>query len=160
LGLRTSDEARILLVEDNLGDILLLNEAFKEGGVVAELKVVGNGEEALEFLQGKGKYEGEEQPDLILLDLNLPRMDGRTLLRRIKTTPEFRSIPVIVLSSSNLPTDIRESYDMAASCYIVKPKDLGGFFEVGKNLRDFWLRQVVFPSRVHGGGSAGGEKVG
>ena len=160
MGLQPSDEARILLVEDNLGDILLLNEAFKEGGIAAELKVVGNGEEALEFLRGEGKYEGEHLPDLILLDLNLPRMDGRTLLRRLKSAPDLRSIPVIVLSSSNLPTDIRESYDMAASCYIVKPKDLGGFFEIGKNLRDFWLSQVVFPSRIGKEGRSGGERAG
>src|SRR5581483_288212 len=94
-------ELRILAVEDNLGDILLLTEAFKEGNIPVQMNVVGNGEEALEFLRGERKYAEAARPDLILLDLNLPRMDGRALLRRLKSDPFLKSLPVIVLSSSN-----------------------------------------------------------
>src|SRR5580658_6811373 len=103
----------ILLVEDNLGDILLLMEAFKESGVKANLKVVGDGEEAMKYLE-IGLHPEMRTPDFILLDLNLPRMDGRAFLRQVKGEERFRSIPVIVLSSSRLESDVRESYDMNA----------------------------------------------
>ena len=144
------DDVHILAVEDNLGDILLLTEAFKENQIRAKMKVVSNGEEAMAYLQGSEKYEGAPMPDLVLLDLNLPRMDGRTLLRRLKSDPALKSLPVIVLSSSSLETDIREAYDMNASCYIVKPPDLEGFFNVAKNLKEFWFSQVRLPSRPPG----------
>jgi chemotaxis family two-component system response regulator Rcp1 len=144
------DGLRILAVEDNPGDVLLLTEAFKEGRIRAQLNVVTNGEEALDYLQGTGRHAEARIPDLILLDLNLPRMDGRALLRRLKSDPAFQSLPVIVLSSSSLATDIREAYDMNASCYIVKPSDLDGFFKVANSLRDFWFSQVRLPSRPEG----------
>lgn len=145
------DDVQILAVEDNLGDILLLTEAFKESKITAKMKVVTNGEEALDYLRGGEKYAGSPMPDLILLDLNLPRMDGRVLLRRLKSDPVLKSLPVIVLSSSSLETDVREAYDMNASCYIVKPSDLEGFFKVAKSLKEFWLSQVRLPPRPPSG---------
>lgn len=156
---RSADDIHILAVEDNLGDIVLLTEAFKESQIRAQMKVVSNGEEALAYLQGSEKYEDVPAPDLILLDLNLPRMDGRAFLRRLKGDPDLKSLPVIVLSSSSLETDVREAYDMNASCYIVKPSDLEGFFKVAKNLKEFWLTQVRLPSRAPGerGQERGGE---
>jgi CheY-like chemotaxis protein len=141
------ENIQILAVEDNLGDVLLLTEAFKESQIGAKMNVVTNGEEAMDYLQGEEKYAGAPMPDLILLDLNLPRMDGRVLLRRLKSDPTLKSIPVIVLSSSSLETDIREAYDMNASCYIVKPSDLEGFFKVSKSLKEFWFSQVRLPPR-------------
>jgi chemotaxis family two-component system response regulator Rcp1 len=137
----------VLLVEDNLGDILLLMEAFKESGVKANLKVVGDGEEAMKYLE-IGLHPEMRTPDFILLDLNLPRMDGRAFLRQVKGEERFRSIPVIVLSSSRLESDVRESYDMNASCYIPKPIDIHGFLRAVKSLNDFWMGQVQLPSQA------------
>jgi CheY-like chemotaxis protein len=147
MAFKRNEPLNILMVEDNLGDILLLNEAFKEGQVTAKMSVVSDGEEALIYLRRGGKYAGMPVPDLILLDLNLPRMDGRTFLRRVKEDPMFRSLPVIVLSSSNLESDVREAYDMSASCYLVKPSDLEGFQKISKFLREFWEGLVRFPAR-------------
>jgi two-component system, chemotaxis family, response regulator Rcp1 len=146
--LNRGNSREILLVEDNLGDILLLVQAFKESGVRATLKVVGDGEEALRYLNQEGQYSEVRTPDFILLDLNLPRMDGRAFLREIKSEERFKSIPVIVLSSSRLESDVRESYDMSASCYIPKPFDLHGFLRAVKSLNDFWMGHVQLPSKA------------
>ncbi len=128
-----------------MGDVVLLTEAFKESQIKAKMKVVTTGEEAMDYLKGGEKRGDDPMPDLILLDLNLPRMDGRALLRRLKSDPVLKSLPIIVLSSSSLETDIREVYDMNANCYIVKPSDLEGFFKVAKSLKEFWLSQVRLP---------------
>jgi chemotaxis family two-component system response regulator Rcp1 len=141
----------ILLVEDNLGDILLLMEAFRESGVKANLKVVGDGEEAMKYLHREGPYAETRAPDFILLDLNLPRMDGRAFLRQMKGEERLRSIPVIVLSSSRLESDVRESYDMNASCYIPKPIDIHGFLRAVKSLNDFWMGHVQLPTQAGNG---------
>jgi len=139
--------AEILLVEDNPADILLIKEAFKENRLRTILNVVSDGEEALDYLNQKGKHTDAKTPDFILLDLNLPRMDGRTFLGRIKRENLFKSIPVIVLTSSRSDLDIREVYELNANCYIVKPSDLDGYIETVKKVQDFWMTLVLLPPR-------------
>jgi CheY-like chemotaxis protein len=136
----------ILLVEDDPGDVLLITEGFKENRTLAHLIVVGDGEEAIDYLDQKGKYSDAKAPDFIILDLNLPRMDGRDFLRRIKNEKLFKLIPVIVLTSSRSDLDIREVYELNAACYIVKPADLDGYTEAVKKIQDFWITLVQLPT--------------
>ena len=135
----------ILLVEDNPGDVRLTREALKEGKVLNTLNVVGDGVEALEFLNHEGKYATSAHPDIILLDLNLPRMDGRELLGRIKSNPNLRRIPVVILTTSKAEEDIIKSYDLHANCYITKPVDLDQFITVVKSVEEFWFTIVKLP---------------
>jgi two-component system, chemotaxis family, response regulator Rcp1 len=135
----------ILLVEDNPADVLLITEAFKENRTLVHLNFVGDGEEAVDFLNRKGKYVGAKTPDLILLDLNLPRMDGKSFLKRLKPEGLFKSIPIIVLTSSKSDLDIREVYEMNANSYIVKPIDLDGYIETAKKIHDFWMTLAQLP---------------
>jgi two-component system, chemotaxis family, response regulator Rcp1 len=135
----------ILLVEDNLGDVRLTREALKEGKVLNTLHVVGDGIEALEFLRHEGQYARASHPDIILLDLNLPRMDGRELLAEIKSDLNLRRIPVVILTTSKAEEDIIKSYDLHANCYITKPVDLDQFFVVVKSVEEFWFTIVKLP---------------
>ena len=135
----------IFLVEDNPGDVRLTQEAFKEGKVRNNLSVVEDGLEALAFLRREGKYVGAPRPDLILLDLNLPRMDGRTVLAPIKEDPNTKSIPVIILTTSKAEEDIVRTYNLHANCYITKPVDLDQFIRVVRCIEDFWLTIVKLP---------------
>jgi len=135
----------ILLVEDNPGDVRLTEEALKEGKVLNNLSVVGDGVEALDFLNRKGKYADAPRPDLILLDLNLPKRNGREVLAKIKQDPNLRRIPVVVLTISKDKKDILKSYDLHANCYITKPVDLNQFMAIVKSIEDFWLTIVKFP---------------
>lgn len=135
----------ILLVEDNPGDVRLTLEAFKEGKMVNNLSVVGDGVEAMAFLRREGKYAGVPKPDLILLDLNMPKKDGREVLAEIKEDPNLRHIPVIVLTTSKAEQDILKSYDLHANCYITKPVNLDQFYAVVKSVKDFWLSIVKLP---------------
>ncbi len=135
----------ILLVEDNPGDVRLTLEAFKEGKILNRLSVVGDGVEAMAFLRREGNYSNVPRPDLILLDLNMPRKDGREVLAEIKKDPELRRIPVIILTTSQAEQDILKSYDLHANCYITKPVDLDQFNTVVKNIQDFWLTVVKLP---------------
>jgi two-component system, chemotaxis family, response regulator Rcp1 len=137
---------QILLIEDNPGDVLLTKEALTEGKVANNLAVAIDGEEALAFLRREGKYEGAIRPDLILLDLNLPRKDGREVLAEIKDDPDLRRIPVVVLTTSNAEQDILKTYDLHANCYIRKPVDLQQFLQVIRAIDDFWLTIVRLPS--------------
>lgn len=135
----------ILLVEDNPGDVRLTREAFSEGKVGNNLNVVYDGEEAMDYLQQKDKYANASRPDLILLDLNLPKLDGRQVLEKIKESAELRSIPVVVLTTSKAEEDIIRTYNLHANCYITKPVDLEQFIRVVRSIEDFWLTIVKLP---------------
>jgi CheY-like chemotaxis protein len=136
----------ILLVEDNPGDVLLTKEALKEGKVRNNLSVVGDGVEALKYLRKEGQYAEAEPPDIILLDLNMPRMDGRELLSLIKSDDMLQRIPVVVLTTSSAEEDILQTYDLHANCYISKPVDLTQFIKVVKQIEGFWFTIVKLPS--------------
>jgi two-component system, chemotaxis family, response regulator Rcp1 len=135
----------ILLVEDNPGDARLTKEAFRESKLRNNLHVCADGLEALDFLRERGKYAGAARPDLILLDLNLPKKDGREVLADIKADPKLKSIPVVVLTTSQAEQDILKSYDLHANCYICKPVDLAQFVHVVNNIKDFWFEIVKLP---------------
>jgi two-component system response regulator len=137
----------ILLVEDNPADVRLTVETLKEEKIYNILLVVGDGEEALAFLRQQGKYSNAVRPDLILLDLNLPKLDGRQVLKEIKTDDKLKSIPVVVLTVSTSEVDILKSYNLHANCYITKPVDLGQFSKVAKAVQNFWLTIVKLPPK-------------
>jgi CheY-like chemotaxis protein/two-component sensor histidine kinase len=137
----------VLLVEDNPGDVRLTREALKEGKVHNNLHVAPDGVEALAFLRREGRYADAVRPDLILLDLNLPRKGGREVLEEIKGDPSLRHIPVVILTSSSAEQDIARAYDLHANCYISKPVDLDQFIMVVKSIEDFWFTVVKLPSR-------------
>ena len=136
----------ILLVEDNPGDVRLTQEAFKDGKMLNKLHVAEDGMEALAFLKREGKYTGAPRPELILLDLNLPRKDGRDVLAEIKVDRDLKRIPVVILTTSRSEEDILRSYDLNANCYITKPVELDKFIEVVKAIEDFWLTIVKLPT--------------
>ncbi|OJH37435.1 response regulator [Cystobacter ferrugineus] len=135
----------ILLVEDNPGDVRLTIEALKEGKVSNRLSVARDGVEALAFLRREGPHANAPRPDLILLDLNLPRRDGREVLADIKADARLRRIPVVVLTTSKAEEDILRTYDLHANCYINKPVDLDQFISVVRSIDDFWLSVVRLP---------------
>lgn len=135
----------ILLVEDNPGDVRLTQEILKEGKVNNHLNVASDGIEALAFLHRQGKYETAPRPDLILLDLNLPRKDGREVLTDIKQDEILRRIPVVILTTSQAEEDILRTYELHGNCYITKPVDLEQFIRVIKSIEDFWLTIVKLP---------------
>ena len=136
----------ILLVEDNPGDVRLTREALKEGKIHVHLSVASDGEQALAFLRRQGPHAAAPRPDLILLDLNLPRKGGREVLAEIKADAPLRRIPVVVLTSSQAEQDILASYDLNANCYITKPVDLDQFLGVVKSIEHFWLQVVKLPA--------------
>jgi CheY-like chemotaxis protein len=139
----------ILLVEDNPGDERLTREALKEGKVYSNLHWVKDGVEAMEFLQQKGKYKDAPRPDIILLDLNLPKKDGREVLQDIKSDENLRRIPVVVLTTSKAEEDVLRSYNRHANCYVTKPVDLEKFIVVVKSIDVFWLTVVTLPPNGH-----------
>jgi two-component system, chemotaxis family, response regulator Rcp1 len=141
----------ILLVEDNPGDADLAREALDGGKIKNNLFVVGDGEAAMDFLYKAGPYADMPRPDLILLDLNLPRKDGREVLADIKANKELKRIPVVILTTSKSEEDVLKSYNLHANCYITKPIDLNQFIKVVRCIEDFWLSIVVLPPN-------GGEK--
>jgi CheY-like chemotaxis protein len=138
----------ILLVEDNPGDVRLTKEALKEGKVLNKLHTVEDGMEALAFLNQEGKYADVPRPELILLDLNLPKKDGRDVLAEIKSNGDLKRIPVVVLTTSRSEEDILKSYDLNANCYITKPVDLDQFISVVRSINEFWLSIVKLPGEV------------
>jgi chemotaxis family two-component system response regulator Rcp1 len=136
----------ILLVEDNPGDVRLTQEALKESKVTNNLSVAEDGVEALAFLKQEGQYANAPRPDLLLLDLNLPKKDGRELLEEIKADDNLKRIPVVVLTTSKAEEDILRMYDQHANCYITKPIDFDQFIDVVKSIEDFWLTIVKLPT--------------
>jgi len=138
----------VLLVEDSVGDVRLTREAFKDAKVHINLHVAVDGAQAMDFLQRQGDYANVPRPDLILLDLNLPKKDGRQVLKEIKESPTLGSIPVVILTTSASEADILRSYRLHANCYITKPVNLEGFLEVVKSIDNFWLSVVKLPREV------------
>jgi CheY-like chemotaxis protein len=135
----------ILLVEDNPGDVRLTREVLKEGRIHNTLNVANDGVEALDFLHRRGAYADTKPQDLILLDLNLPKMNGREVLAAIKKDPDLKHIPVVVLTTSSAEEDVLSAYDLHANCYITKPVDLDQFVKVVQSIEDFWLSIVRLP---------------
>ncbi|WHZ13997.1 MAG: Two-component transcriptional response regulator, LuxR family [Nitrospira sp.] len=136
----------ILLVEDNPGDVRLTREALKEAKVINNLNVIKDGMEALAYLRKEGPYAAAPRPHLILLDLNLPKRDGREVLATIKADEALKRIPVVVLTTSQDEQDVLKSYNLHANCYITKPVDLDQFIRVVRSIEDFWLGIVVLPA--------------
>jgi CheY-like chemotaxis protein len=144
-GKRQGRAVEVLLVEDNPGDVRLTQEAFKDGRVYVNLTVAGDGVEAMEILRREGVYASKPRPDLILLDLNLPRKNGREVLEEIKADEELKRIPVIVMTTSKAEQDIYRAYNLNANCYVTKPVDLDDFLNVVRSIEDFWLTIVTLP---------------
>lgn len=137
----------ILMVEDNPADARLTAEAFRDAKVLNHMTVVGDGEAAMDYLHRRGRYATASRPDLILLDLNLPKKDGREVLAEIKSDPDLRRIPVVVLTTSDDQRDILRAYDLHVNAYITKPVDLDQFMRIVEAVEDFWLSVVKLPSR-------------
>lgn len=142
------NEIQILLVEDNEGDILLTLEAFKELKVRNTVAVVKDGVEAIDFLKRKGEYAGSRSPDLILLDINMPRLNGIEVLDFIKRDEKLRKIPVVMLTTSSSESDITECYEKSANCFITKPLDFGRFLSVVQSIESFWFTIAQLPKTV------------
>jgi two-component system, chemotaxis family, response regulator Rcp1 len=136
---------QVLLVEDSAGDVRLTREAFQDAKVHIDLHVASDGAEAMAFLRHEGKHADAPRPDLILLDLNLPKKDGRAVLTEIKQDPSLQTIPVVILTTSASEEDVLKSYMLHANCYITKPVDLEGFLKVVKSIDNFWLTVVKLP---------------
>ena len=135
----------ILLVEDNAADVRLTAEAFKDSNVAHRLRSVRDGLEAMRYLQKSGEFRDALRPDVVLLDLNLPRKDGRQVLAEMKADPELRRIPVVVLTTSQADADLRDAYDLHANCYMTKPIEFDRFVTLIRQIRDFWLTAVCLP---------------
>ncbi len=146
-------QAEILLVEDNPADVLMTRSAFEDFKITNTLHVVEDGADALEFLRGQGNFAGAPRPDLIMLDLNLPRKNGREVLAEIKADPALRNIPVVVLTTSKSEQDVLQSYELHANCYIVKPVGFKNFVEAIKSIKNYWFSLVTLPSEVENGHS-------
>jgi len=136
----------ILLVEDSPADILLTREAFEESRIINTLHVVEDGVQAMDFLYKRGAHASAPRPDLILLDLNLPRKNGREVLAEIKADPDLRKIPIVVLTTSSADEDILRAYDLNANCYVVKPVGFENFMGAMQSIRHFWFSVVTLPS--------------
>ncbi len=137
----------ILVVEDNAGDARLIREVLNYNKIINSLSIVNDGVEALDFLHNRGKYKNEHKPDLIILDLNLPKKDGREVLSEIKNDDNLKHIPVVVMTISQAEEDILKSYNLHANCYITKPIDLDQFIDVVRSIEDFWFSIVKLPPR-------------
>ncbi|MDL1975098.1 MAG: response regulator [Deltaproteobacteria bacterium] len=142
---KTVEPLELLLVEDNPGDVRLTEEALREGRVYNKIHVVDDGVEALAFLRREGRYADARRPDIILLDLNLPKKDGREVLEEIKSDKALKRIPVVVLTTSEAEQDILRVYNLHANCYVTKPLDLDQFMSVVKSIENFWLTVVKLP---------------
>jgi chemotaxis family two-component system response regulator Rcp1 len=139
------EPVEILLAEDNPGDVKLTRKALEKGRLANNLHVVNDGVETMQFLRGEDEYEGRPRPDLVLLDLNMPRKDGRDVLHEIKKSDDLKRIPVVVLTSSEAEEDVIRSYELHANAYLTKPVDFSGFIDVVGKLEEFWLQVVKLP---------------
>jgi len=147
---RAAPPVEILLVEDNPADVRLTREALKEGKVYSNLHWVKDGVEALEFLRNAGRHQGAPRPDILLLDLNLPKKDGREVLHEIKNDGKLKRIPVVILTTSQAEEDVLKSYNLHANCYVTKPVDLEQFIRVVRSIDAFWLTVVTLPNGEYG----------
>ncbi|MFC3502299.1 response regulator [Micromonospora krabiensis] len=147
MGIPRPNPVRILVVDDDPGDVLMIEEALGDSDVEKVIDVVGDGEEAMEFLRAEGRHTEAVRPDVILLDLNMPRMDGRQVLSAVKQDEDLRTIPIVVLTTSNADTDIVGSYTLQANAYVTKPIDLDDFNDVVHRIDEFFGRVVVLPKR-------------
>ncbi|GLY24332.1 two-component system response regulator [Micromonospora echinospora] len=147
MGAERSGPVRILVVDDDPGDVLMIEEALEDSDVEKVIDVVGDGQEAMEFLRQEGRHTDAQRPDVILLDLNMPRMDGRQVLGEVKSDDDLRTIPIVVLTTSNADTDIVGSYTLQANAYVTKPIDLDDFNDVVRRIDEFFGRVVVLPKR-------------
>ncbi len=138
---------QILLVEDNEGDVRLIKEAFNESNIDKSFSVAKDGEDALNYLYRKGQYADTPRPDIIFLDINLPKKNGFEVLERIKNDPDLKRIPVIMLSSSSSEDHIHKSYELSANCYVTKPVDFDEYTEVVKTIEDFWFDKAKLPAQ-------------
>jgi len=143
----TGRPIEILLVEDNPGDVRITREALEGGKILNKLHVVEDGERAMQFLRREAPYVDAPRPDVILLDLNLPKKDGRDVLREIKEDPDLHKIPIVVLTISKDEEDICHAYDLNCNCYITKPVDLDQFYRAVQSIESFWLTVVTLPRR-------------
>lgn len=141
-------QANILLIEDNSGDIWLTREAFKQSDKDTNLEVVSDGVEAYKYLKNETPFESKPEPDLILLDLNLPKWDGRDVLKKVKADDSLKHIPIIILTTSNAHKDVINCYKLYANCFITKPVDYESFFSIIKQIETFWLDTVILPTTV------------
>lgn len=139
------NKTKILLVEDNEGDILLTNEAFKEAKFESQISVLKDGQQAIKYLKKEAEFQNAETPDIILLDLNIPKISGLDVLHTIKTDPCLKVIPVIILSTSNSEKDIWQSYQRHANCYLTKPVNFSNFTQLIQMVTDFWITSVQLP---------------
>lgn len=137
----------ILLVEDNAGDIMLITDALEEAEILITIDVVNNGEKAINYLKKEGGFGSRNTPDLIILDINLPRLNGHEVLHFIKNNADTRHIPVVILTTSSSDKDIRASYDEYANCFITKPTDVDNFTNVIHRIENFWFNLVQLPNR-------------
>jgi CheY-like chemotaxis protein len=142
-------KVHILLVEDNEGDILLIEEALEEGKVANQISKVNDGEKAIQFLQKQGEFADEKTPDLIILDINLPRISGHEVLKFIKSSEVYRQIPVIMLTTSSSEKDIMQSYESHANCYITKPVGANEFIKAVTSIEEFWIELVKLPPKTN-----------
>ena len=142
----------ILIVEDNEADLFLTHTALRDAKVTNAISVVTNGEEAVQYLRREGKYADATRPDLVFLDLNLPRMNGHEVLAVVKADPDLRSIPVVMLSSSEMQSDIAKAYDQQVAAYVVKPGSLDEYMKAIRAVKELWFKIVVFPPKHAGVG--------
>ncbi|WP_406044326.1 response regulator [Micromonospora sp. NBC_00898] len=145
MGPASPSPVRILVVDDDPGDVLMIEEALEDSDVEKVIDVVNDGQEAMEFLRREGRHIAAQRPDVILLDLNMPRMDGRQVLGEVKQDEDLRTIPIVVLTTSNADTDIVGSYTLQANAYVTKPIDLDDFNDVVRRIDEFFGRVVVLP---------------
>jgi len=147
LGTQNGEPIEILLAEDNPGDVRLTEKALGHGSIINNLHVVNDGVEAMAFLRQEGEYADEPRPDLILLDLNMPKKDGRDVMEEMREDPELRRIPVVVLTSSEAEEDIVRSYELNANAYLTKPVDFEGFTDIVNRIEEFWFSVVKMPPK-------------